>query len=138
MKPRRDSLVLYGIGLVAAVLVVLGIVTVGGPDIARAERRDQARLEDLQQLVPYIGCLTAEAGEVLPQSLGPANKSCAESPPLADRFDAEPYRYERLSDASYRLCARFERPDRMSSDLVWNPANSFEPSTGCLTVTVQN
>lgn len=138
MTPRRDSLVLYGIGLVAAVLVVLGIVTVGGPGTARAERRDQARLEDLQQLVPYIGCLTAQAGEVLPQSLGPTNKACAEDPPLADRFDGEPYRYERLSGASYRLCARLERPDRLSSDAVWNPASSFEPSTGCLTVTVQN
>ncbi|MGQ0610756.1 MAG: hypothetical protein ACT4N9_06600 [Paracoccaceae bacterium] len=138
MTPRRDSLILYGIGLVAAVLVGLGIVTVGGPDIARAERRDQARLEDLQRLVPYIGCLTAEAGQGLPLSLGEANTSCAEDPPLADRFDGAPYRYERLSETSYRLCARLERPDRMSPDALWTPDSSFKPSTGCLTVRVQD
>ena len=137
MKPRRDSLVLYGIGLVAAVLVVLGIATVGGPDIGRAERRDQARLSDLQELVSYIGCLTASAGDVLPQTLDPADKTCAVDPPLLDRFDGVPIRYEPLSATTYRLCARFERPDRMSPDALWNPANSFEPSTGCLTVTVQ-
>jgi ethanolamine utilization microcompartment shell protein EutS len=134
MKPRRDSLVLYGIGLVAAVLVVLGIATVGGPDIARAERRDQARLSDLQELVSYIGCLTASAGDVLPQTLDPADKTCAVDPPLSDRFDGAPVRYEPLSAKSYRLCATFELPERLMPYMGINSAESFEPSTGCLTV----
>lgn len=134
MTPRRDTLVLGGLSLGAAALVVLGLLTVGGPQTARAERRDQARLSDLHQLVSYVSCVSAQSGEVLPEALSPTIKACAEDPPLSDRFGGAPYGYEPLSATSYRLCATFERPERLMPSMGMNSAESFEPSTGCLTV----
>lgn len=137
MSSLRDSLVLDGIGLGAAALVIGGLVTVGGPETARAERRDQARLSDLHELASYINCLSAEAGEVLPTALGPAVRTCSEDPPLVDRTDGAPFSYERLSETSFRICARFERPDRMETGgYVRYSFERFEPSTGCLSATL--
>lgn len=130
----RDRLALAGIAAGALALAVLGLVTVGGPQTARAERRDALRFEDLNALAQYIDCVSAQGGAGLPQAPLPVLSACAEDPPVTDDFDGKPYLYERLSASSYRICARFEIPGNLRAQDFWSGKGDFAPSTGCLTV----
>lgn len=98
------------VGLSAAA-IGLGLWQVGGPEQARAERRDEMRLADLRAHMAYRRCMTE--GEA----------PCGEPPPLLDAFTGAPYRLE-----VSRVCADFERPDRL-------PEYTRDAlSDGCLTL----
>lgn len=139
MTRSTEPWVLGAIALGALALVGLGIATVGGPSTARAERNDQARLEDLQLLTTYVDCLAGlDAAGTLPGAPLPPDARCHADPPLKDRFTGAPYDYAVLSPRSYQLCATFERPETLDARrFYWGDKISFEPSTGCLTVNVR-
>lgn len=77
---------------------------------ARKERRDEARIEDLQRIAAHVGCLAGESGlRRLPADLSPT-PGCPGPVPLADNRTGEAYRVEPLDAGKYRLCAGFELP----------------------------
>lgn len=100
----------WAIAALAAAAVVAGLAIGGGPMQARKERRDDARIEDLQRLATHVACLADESGlRRLPADLTPT-PGCPGPVPLTDSRSGEPYRVEPLDAGKYRLCAAFELP----------------------------
>ncbi|MDR5653435.1 hypothetical protein [Ruixingdingia sedimenti] len=124
---RADRLTLWLFVALLAAAVVLGLVASGGPGTARAERRDSERMMNLRGLAGHVQCVANAAGGRLPEAIHP-DPACNQDIVLNDPFDGTPYRYERSSDTSFRLCAGFERPQ------VLRPNRDFEASSGCLVV----
>lgn len=92
----------------AAVVVVAGLVLAGGPGQARKERRDEARLRDLDDLSRHIGCLWRLGdGATFPADLA-ETPECPGPVRLTDRETGTAYRVEPLKGGAYRLCAPFE------------------------------
>ena len=113
---------LLGAGVVAA--LAAGFWLIGGPEVARTENRDQKRMSDLHSLQGHVTCLARTKGKALPRVLD-ATRDCP-APQLTDRFTDDPYRYARLSDTAYEICAEFELPDRLHT------SSRFDAETGCL------
>jgi hypothetical protein len=67
-----------GLALVAFTLAMIGagLWHVGGPEQARAEQRDQRRVDDLLLLAEYHGCLR--------RRLSDPDLTCRDNPPLID------------------------------------------------------
>jgi hypothetical protein len=113
---------LLGAGVVAA--LAAGFWLIGGPEAARMENRDQNRMSDLHSLQDHVTCLARTKGKVLPQVLD-ETRDCP-APRLTGRLTDDPYRYARLSETAYEICADFELPDRL------RPSPRFDVETGCL------
>lgn len=118
------------VGLVGAMLAV-AIWDIGGPGTARQERRDMARLEDLQNLARAIECTADLRGGILPQELA-IDPACSDATRLADPFTGDGYSYGPLGPQTYRLCAAFERPEILIAVGPYG-AERIDPATGCLT-----
>lgn len=108
----------------------LALWTIGGPGQARAERRDQVRMNDLQSLAQHFICLN-RAG------IGPDGQSdaCPEAARRTDPLTHEPYRVTEVSDTAIRLCAAFETP---TTQQWWANRDDFDARTGCLIVRMPN
>ena len=113
---------LLGAGVVAA--LAAGFRLIGGPEAARMENRDHKRISDLHSLQAHVTCLAKTKGNILPQVLD-ETRDCP-APRLTDRFTDAPYRYARLSETAYEICAEFELPDRLRH------SRRFDAETGCL------
>lgn len=124
---QAERLPLIALAALVAGLVALGLLAVGGPGAGRMEKRDDARLSDLQEISQYVRCVADAQGKVLPEALDPMT-TCQRDLRRTDPFTDAPYRYERVSDTSYRLCAGFEGAERMSRNI----AARLDPETGCL------
>jgi hypothetical protein len=124
MRPERLAVLLAAVAVAAA--IAAGIWSVGGPRQGAAERRDEARYRDLLELRQQVYCLTDAAGGALPETLGETD-ACHIARRYEDPYTGAAYRYERLSDTAFRLCAGFEAPDvtRFSNQ-------NFDAETGCL------
>lgn len=110
----------WAIAALAGGAVAAGLVLAGGPVQARKERRDDARVEDLQRLAAHIDCLASESAERrLPADLA-STPGCPGPVPLADSRTGQPYRIEPLDAGRYRLCAAFELPATVRR--LWDPA----------------
>lgn len=123
---RIPALALIGL---ASVMIVLSLWTVGGPEQARAERRDQARMNDLQSLAQHLTCLHR-----LGLGIDEQSDACPESARRSDPLRGEPYRVEVVSGDVVRLCADFET--RLPSQW-WSNRDDFNDDTGCLVVTMR-
>ncbi|MCC5969211.1 MAG: hypothetical protein JJU15_04630 [Pararhodobacter sp.] len=112
--------------VLAVAAIALALWTVGGPGQARAERRDQTRMNDLRNHASHLACLHR-------QGLGPAGKAdaCPQGEHRSDPLTGAPYRVDVVSDEVVRICAVFET--RMTS-MRWANRNDFDIETGCLTV----
>lgn len=99
------------LAILALGAVVLGLWQTGGPEQARAERRDDMRKQDLRALASHKACLRR----------ADPNVNCGDIPQQTDRFTDIPYRIE-----ADRVCATFERPDRLPD----YPGSRFKD--GCL------
>lgn len=120
---RREQLATAGIGLLAALLVGAGLMVVGGPDQARAERRDDARLLALRN---YAECLSHLPIEALTNAS--ADTCEAEiKPPLPQ---GESLRFETVGSTKVRVCSRFEYPDRLPR---YGFEGELDVTSGCLT-----
>lgn len=95
--------------VMAALAVGGGLALTGGPATGRAERRDETRYDDMRRLVGLVDCLAGAGGDRLPQSIA-ASDYCPSPARLTDPFSGQPYRYEIIDAASYRLCVEFELP----------------------------
>jgi len=117
--------VLLGAGVLAA--LAAGFWLIGGPQAARMENRDEKRMQDLRALQAHVTCLANANAQTLPQALT-GSEGCL-APRLKDRFTDAPYRYARLSDSAFDLCAAFELPERVRHSPQLNT------DTGCLRFT---
>jgi hypothetical protein len=103
------------IGVVVSFLAIAAIVgaffTVGSPETARLLRLDERRVQDLQtiqwQLVNYW-----QTKQVIPVSADALNDPLSNFTLPTDPETGEAYRYERISNASFKLCATFKLPSR--------------------------
>ncbi len=105
MSAERLLAIAATVVIVAA--VIAGIVLTEGPGTARAERFDQERLDNLNSLAQLIDghYITHEA---LPESIAVFDTDANYDRFSSDPRTGTPYRYDILSEASYRLCATFE------------------------------
>ena len=112
--------------LLSLAVVVAAVVTIGGPEQARAERRDAQRMSDLNALGRHLTCL-------LDQGLAPDDISdiCPQPARLTDPKTDMPYQIIQISAATARVCAEFERP--AGTDAFAYRAD-FDRDTGCLIV----
>ncbi|GAA0291185.1 hypothetical protein [Rhodovulum strictum] len=122
---RAEGLARALLAILVVGLVGLGLLATGGPGKGRMEKRDATRLADLQGLADLAHCL-ARTGD-LPETLAPSD-ACPRDIRLADPFTGAPYRYERLPEGAFRLCAGFE-------DAEWlrdTRRSDLDPATGCV------
>lgn len=113
---------LNGYQLALAVLVTVTIVggwiASEGLAGARMEARDQDRQDDLRRIVNFTICVADAAGGQLPIQLVDDNvcRASAQLRPNAfgqgfqDRFTGEPYRFAKVSEFEFKICAVLERP----------------------------
>jgi hypothetical protein len=120
---RMASLALIGL---AVAMIALGVWTIGGPEQARAERRDQQRMNDLHSLAHHLACLHRQGLEP-----GDRSEACPESARPTDPRTGEPYQVEAVTDDFVRVCAHFET--RLSRQW-WAGRDDFDADTGCLVV----
>lgn len=110
----------------AVAAIVLALVAVGGPGQARAERRDQTRMNDLHSLGQHITCLHR-------LGLGPDDSAplCPENARRADPLTGEPYRIAMVADEGVRVCAVFET---RAIGAWWSGSDDFDRDSGCLVI----
>jgi len=131
------------IGAVALTLAagLVGIYTVGGPSWSRREILDQRRFEDIIELANALRCWNVKVTPVLPAELtveslrsycDGRNVSRAT---LTDNETGEAYRYTRVSDTEFSICAKFN--DAARAERLWYYGTgegwAFNASTGCVT-----
>lgn len=107
--PLRLSVAL-GFGAVAAVAVIAGLATVGGPGAARLERYDERRVRDVAELANAIERHRIFTGS-LPESLDAVRADPSVPPPTRDPETGAPYDYEVLGEKRFRVCTRLSAPD---------------------------
>ncbi len=124
---QTEEIAKYGFGVVVVAAIVAGIVSVGGPGTGRMEKRDQARMTDINMLNAYVTCVARAQDKTLPDSLD-GNSDCRRELDRVDPFTNEPYVYRKLAEDSYELCAGFELPDALNQ---WQ-AQNLDKETGCI------
>lgn len=126
---RSDRLALIALGGLAALLVVAGLVMVGGPEEARRQRRDEARIAALSYLARCMAQLPAAEFDALPPEMA-ADTSCVDGGNWRDTQTGTPFRLVRGEGGAFSLCAAFENPASVSRNFY---DQSFDPATGCIT-----
>jgi hypothetical protein len=131
----RNDLALYAISAAGLVFMVIGFFIVGGPAQGRMERRDSERFEDLQSLSSCISDLDDATRAALPALLSEPLPCFNSTRPIRlDPLSDQPYRFERLDELRFSVCATFEGlPDQSYGRDEW-----FDPATGCLTTELVN
>jgi hypothetical protein len=117
------ALTVLALGAVAA-----GIATVGGPNAARIEKRDDQRLSEMRTLVWHTQCLARENGNTLPDMLTETD-TCPDKLAEDALLRTEGYRYLKVDEASFKICADFEDIESLQKR---RPAEALDGS-GCRT-----
>jgi len=118
---RAPALVLV---LFSLAVVVGAVVTIGGPEQARAERRDAQRMTDLNALGRHVTCLLDQELD-----LDDTSDICPPPPRVTDPKTDTPYQITRTAPDIVRVCAEFERPTH--TDTLAYRAD-FDRDAGCL------
>ncbi|WP_193174851.1 hypothetical protein [Oricola nitratireducens] len=133
--------------LTATVLVVLaaivtGIAMTGRPSQARKEKFDQLRYRELTAIARILHCeKKSDTRPVLPKELSEDSfrEYCGGTTATADMFvdneTGKPYRYRRLNDRDFAVCAKFyDARKAMRSRPFWSiHTYAFNPASGCMT-----
>lgn len=98
----------WGLTALSVAILTAGVIATGGPAQGRAEKRDQARQQDLSEIQMLLACKSQQAGHVVTDPA--ATDACPATPRLADPFTGTPYRIESVTADTIRLCAGFELP----------------------------
>ncbi|MEX0918848.1 MAG: DUF5671 domain-containing protein [Candidatus Paceibacterota bacterium] len=118
---RVVNLFLSGSLVVVAVSLISGFLVIGSPVTARKLSFDQERVNNLQmiqwQLIDYW-----QAKGELPDSLSSLHDSISGFTAPLDPVTNEAYRYVRLSELSFELCADFALESQGGSDSYLKPA----------------
>src|SRR5690606_26163495 len=125
---RSDRFALAAFGGLAALLVVSGLLAVGGPEEARRQRRDEARIAALSDLARCMAHLPAAEFDALPPEMA-AGIPCADGGNWRDAQTGAPFRLVRGEGGAFSLCASFETPAAVRRTFY---GQSFDPATGCL------
>lgn len=104
---RRDLIPSIAIGMVAVTAIILGLWVSGGRPLARAERHDSRRVQDIIAMSQMIRCTAGLHDNVLPKTyyIDPA---CDDGADHTDPVTGEPYSYVWISVQGYRICATLE------------------------------
>ncbi len=138
MKGRT---LLIGASATTVAAVAAALFTVGGPQSARRDRADDARLQDIALIAGTLSCVAADAARPLPDALAdlPAAGRCSARAglmKLRDRETGAPYRYERPGPDAFRICASFHDAQGAEARMrrYFGPGDgwAFDPETGCI------
>lgn len=132
-----------GASIAVVVAIVVGLLTIGGPNKARREMFDMRRYEDLAKISSALNCPNWRVRQpTLPNDLNLATirAYCGgveiQAEQLLDNETGKPYLYVRTSEDEYTVCAEFfdaERAMRLSYRRFSGSSTSFNPATGCVT-----
>lgn len=131
----------FGVAAFLLAAIVVGLLSVGGPESARRDRYDQLRYEDLRFLETALRCTNWRIlGPELPDelTLGSLRSYCGgvEVDPdrLVDDETGEPYRYTKISEREFSVCADFYDANNpiIKSRSAVGVSSSFNPDTGCV------
>ena len=103
-----NRLLLAGLIAVVGAGLIAGFMVVGGPGYARMEKNDAQRTRDLRELTEYYRCALSR---INPEGDGISPTRCSgyeQLPDVADPLTGEPYRYARLGDDAFQVCATFQ------------------------------
>lgn len=135
---RSDRIAIGALVLLAAGLIVASLVAIGGPWQRQLERRDEARLNDLDAIRQCLEEFPADRLASLASNPLQNPLPCGRSPTLADPYTQEPYTFRQAEADKFSICAKFERSDTDA----WERRNSrfesdddliFDRKSGCLT-----
>ncbi|WP_316015456.1 DUF5671 domain-containing protein [Roseobacter sp. HKCCA0434] len=131
----RVKPVLHWIGALATIgLVAWTVMALGSPPQVRAGAQDEERLRDIGRIAEQLRCRATD--EVLPEtlSLSSASAYCRGSlvidPDWRDPVTGEPYRYERVDDTRFRICADFA--DRQVDGRLSGANWVYDAGSGCV------
>ncbi|MBI2410057.1 hypothetical protein HYV30_03390 [Candidatus Kaiserbacteria bacterium] len=121
--PRYRRMVNSGVGVLAFIVVIAGFFIVGTPQQARLARFDAQKVNDLQNIQSQI-IYFWQAKQALPSSLDELSDSVSLGgvPLPTDAQSGQPYGYQVTGTRSFRLCADFNAPSRVSPNATARPA----------------
>ena len=123
-SPSRDAAFGWSASAIVAVALVLGFTGIGTPSYNARVSYDRQRVSSLQSLASQINAAYGAAHNRLPGALSDVatNDAAARQDPVSHR----PYRYERVSENAYRLCARFDTSSAQGHATFWqHPAGDY-------------
>jgi len=118
--------------IVALALVVLVAFLVAQNGTGRPTGSDKARMSDLRDLSGFVYCTADVNDGTLPEELAPFER-CGRDIRLAEEATGTPYGYRKIDALTYEVCAGFDKPERVAD--LWFGRGTFDPATGCATVT---
>lgn len=130
MTTRIHVLFSVALSMIVIVAVVWGIALVGSPGVARLQRFDQQRLEDLRTIFREVQSLCHdpdiknELKRALPDSLDElARLARTERINLTDPETGQAYVYTVKGQTTYELCAKFSLERNSDAEVFWNHAS---------------
>jgi hypothetical protein len=105
---KKANLIGIGVGILALVSVVSGFFIIGTPGQVRDLRFDAQKVSDLQN-IQYQIVYYWQSKRALPSELSELTDPLSGSTVPVDPETGMAYRYERTSDASFKLCAKFNQ-----------------------------
>jgi hypothetical protein len=105
---KKANLIGIGVGILALISIVSGFFIIGTPGDVRALRFDAQKVSDLQN-IQYQIVYYWQTKQALPSELAELADPLSGSVVPVDPETGAPYRYERTSDASFKLCGMFTK-----------------------------
>lgn len=126
----------YIAALIMAAVVLIGLMSIGGPAKARAEKNDKARLHALTDTARAVACYRFNLGE-MPTDLNVVadavkngsstllkTNNCRNLKYRTDPITNNLFELVPTSDDSFQICAIFERPgDKISENYRYGGTN---------------
>ena len=120
MKPNMRTTVLPAlVTIVVAISVISAIVVLGGPSAQRQRKMDEVRVRNLASIAMSVNSYFARHSE-LPADLDALAKEPGYRIPRNDPDTGQPYGYQVLGAALYRLCGDFTGDSATDSPGVYN------------------
>lgn len=106
---RSQVLAGWGLAGLSALGIALALFEIGGPGVARVQREDDRRMDDIQALQEAVYCDAQRRGAV-PEAIGAPQADCAwMDVNRRDPVTGEPYLYEARDDG-WSVCAEMADP----------------------------
>ena len=122
MRTGAGGIVLGVAAVVAGAAIIVGVISVGGPETGRLERLDAERVEDLRGIMRAMDRFWTDH-ERLPATLDELAEYPRVRVDTLDPGSEEPYGYRIVDEDTYELCAVFNtesRPPRRAPTDFWS------------------
>jgi hypothetical protein len=126
MTSNRRQAATLALAALAFAMACGALFIVGGPETARAERRDDLRIDTIRNVAECLKGLPKEVKDALPDMVS-EDLTCPSADNRKDPLTGEPYRIEKRGAGFVAVCARFELPDRLNNSYE----RRFNRNTGC-------